>query len=78
MTLNEQLLSEIEAFLAKHDMAPSTFGELCRNDRAFVFLLRAGKVAPRSTSIDAIRKWMADYQAPKRARPKRAAAQAAA
>ena len=36
------LLSEIEAFVAKRDMAESTFGRLAVNDWGFVKRLREG------------------------------------
>jgi len=38
----EELLADIDAFLARHEMAPSTFGAAL-NDRHFVRQLRAGR-----------------------------------
>ena len=42
MTLREELLSEIEDFLARSGMAPGTFGTHVAQDGKFVKRLRAG------------------------------------
>ena len=42
MTITEQLLAEIEAFLMSHDMRPTQFGELACRDRHAVRRLREG------------------------------------
>ncbi len=57
-----EFLDEIEAFLKRHDMAPSTFGRLlCSRDDRFVFRLRAGS-DPRASTISAIRTAMRKYK----------------
>ena len=43
MTITEQLLAEIEAFLVQHDMRPTTFGEMACRDRHLVRWLRQGR-----------------------------------
>jgi len=64
--LHEVLLSEIDAFLARHGMAASRFGALAMGDHRFVFTLRRGS-APRTTTVDRVRAFMRDYR-PKRRR----------
>ncbi len=54
--------AEIDAFLAKHDMAPATFGAEACNDTAFVTDLRDGR-EPRFSTIAKVRAFMADYEA---------------
>lgn len=81
MTLREQFIAEIDAFMARHDMRPSAFGLLAKADRSFVTRLKSGESDPKSTTIDEVRAWMAerDKQLERpRARPKRAASQVAA
>jgi hypothetical protein len=81
MTLREQFLAEIDAFMRRHEMGPSAFGLAARNDGSFVTRLRTGESDPKSSTIDDVRAWMAERDKAlgrKTARPKRAAAQAAA
>lgn len=52
------LLEEIEAFLVRHDMPPSTFGRVARNDASFVFDLRENKRTLRRKTIKEVRAWM--------------------
>jgi len=68
MTAREQLISEIEAFLERHQMYPTTFGRLAANDTALVSRLRNG-ASVRLDTADRLRKFMADYRPPK---PRRA------
>ena len=80
MTLREQFLSEIEAFMRRHDMGQSAFGLAARNDGSFVTRLRTGESDPKSTTIDEVRAWMTERDkalARKSARPKQAATRAA-
>jgi hypothetical protein len=42
MTIREQILSEIEAFLLRTNMPPATFGTRVAKDGKFVFRLRDG------------------------------------
>mgnify|MGYP000876623584 CR=1 FL=1 len=37
--------AEVEAFLERHDMYPTTFGKLCSNNTALVSRIRAGNIA---------------------------------
>lgn len=69
MTAREELLTDIEAFIAKHELRPTHFGLQALNDPAFVFRLRQGK-SVRSDTIDRLREFMRDYRPPKR-RPQR-------
>lgn len=43
MSVSAQVLSEIEAFLQRAQMAPSNFGKHALNDEQFVFRLRKGR-----------------------------------
>lgn len=65
MTAREKLVAEIEAFLVKQDMYPTTFGRLAANDTALVSRLRAG-ASVRLDTAERLRDWMAAYQPPKR------------
>jgi hypothetical protein len=65
-TSREQLLAEIEAFIANHAMSATAFGEIVINDRHLVRRLRAGGSVTLDT-WDRIRAFMADYK-PMRAR----------
>jgi len=77
MTLREELIAEINEFLSRTGMHATAFGLQCRGDGSFVQRLRDGVTDPRASTIDAVRKWMAEadalYRKPKRSRPKRAA-----
>jgi hypothetical protein len=44
----EKFLEKVEQFIAKHEIAPSTFGRIAMADPSFVFKLRQG----RSPSLD--------------------------
>ena len=55
----ELLLTEIEAFLKRHDMKPTVFGRACLNDGHLVRLLRNGKDISLSRA-DKIRRFMAE------------------
>jgi hypothetical protein len=53
----EQLISEIDAFLASQDLKETTFGEAALRDRHFVRQLRAGR-EPRSRTVAKVRQYM--------------------
>jgi topoisomerase IA-like protein len=61
-------------------MPPTRFGVLAVGERTFVRSLRAGR-SPRLVTVDRVRKWMAHYAAPFKAKAeqdrKRAASRAA-
>lgn len=74
MTLSDELLRDIRAFMAAHDMSPTAFGIAAVNDGHFVRDLEAGTDI-RASRVDRVRQFMRDY----RPRPnKRAAYQPAA
>ena len=43
MTDQSTFLSEVESFLVREGLAPTTFGELALSDRHFVRQIRAGR-----------------------------------
>lgn len=55
-------LDDVEAFLEKHQMAPTAFGVGALNDRHFVRQLRAGRRTWSETE-EKVRGFMADYEA---------------
>lgn len=73
-TLSAQLLDEIEDFLMRHRMPPTTLGELFCRDPQFVRQIRAGR-SIRLDTADRLRAWMAAYRphGPRRKREKEAA-----
>jgi hypothetical protein len=63
MSLTEQFLAEVEAFIAKSELNPTDFGKLAINDPNFVFDLREGR-SPSARTIDKVREWMRQFKAP--------------
>ena len=57
MTARDQLLRDIDAFLARHAMPAATFGIQSMNDRAFLYRLRAG-AQPRLDTAEKVRAYM--------------------
>lgn len=57
------LLSEIEAFLETHGMAPTRFGDEALGDRHFVRQLRSGRRVWPETEAK-VRRFMATYRPP--------------
>jgi hypothetical protein len=55
------LLSEIEAFTARHDMSEWAFGEAALNDRHFIRQLRDGRDIRISTH-GRVTRFMAEYR----------------
>lgn len=66
------LLTEIEAFCAAHDMAPTRFGELALNDKPFVSQLKTNRRLWPETEAK-VRQFMRDYR-PQPRTPGKAAA----
>lgn len=62
MSAREKFLAEVEAFMSRHDMPPSTFGRLAMSDATFVFDLRKGQDIKMSTA-DRCRQFMNEYRA---------------
>lgn len=69
MSTREQLLREIEAFLADTGMSAGRFGQSTVGDRAFVGTLRRGR-DPMLRTVDRIRAFIAAERGKKR-RPKK-------
>ena len=59
MSLQEEFATEIEAFLERHVMDPTTFGRLALGDPSFVFDVRGGR-APNLRTIERVRGFMAE------------------
>lgn len=58
----ENLIAQIDAFLAEHGMSDSRFGQLALNDRHFVRQLR-GKRDVRLGTVEKVQRFMATYKA---------------
>lgn len=61
----EELLREIESFLRRNDIPPTTFGRLAANDLGLVRRLRGGSDV-RTATADRLRRFMTDYEGGKR------------
>lgn len=61
MSTREELAKQVEDFLAKHGMAPTTFGVLTTGDRKLVAQLRKGRDV-RTETADILREFMRDYR----------------
>lgn len=59
LSMND-LLQDVESFLTKHGLQPTTLGKTAMNDPNFVFDLRAGRDVLRSTE-QRIRNFMSEY-----------------
>lgn len=59
-TLREQVLEEIDAFLARTGIPETTLGKAALNDTSFVSRFRSG-LDPRAGTIDTVRRFMAEY-----------------
>jgi hypothetical protein len=57
----EELLSDIETFIAAHEMSEWMFGESALRDRHFIRQLR-DKREPRRATIAKVRNFMASYR----------------
>ena len=58
--MEQDLLSQVQAFLAQHGMAPSRFGVLAVNDKNFVRDLSAGRRMWPET-VERVRSFMASH-----------------
>lgn len=62
MMTKQELLTAIEAFCAKHDMAETTFGRKAVNDGKFVGRIRdGGRMWPET--IQRVEAYIAEYEA---------------
>lgn len=68
LTLHQQIVNEIDAFLARTGMTPTRFGVESVGDRSFVTRVRAGRQL-RTDTIEAMRTYMRahDSRPPRRA-----------
>lgn len=73
MSIRDQLLADIERFLARTGMDHTRFGKEALNDPAFVSRLRAGKDV-RTKTIERIRTFMASRPLARRPRAEARAA----
>lgn len=58
MSVHEELLSEIEAFLVARNISPTRFGIDAMRNPSFVFDLRRGTPSPTAKTIDRCREFM--------------------
>lgn len=68
MNLREQVIAEIETFLAHTGMAETTLGRKAMNDPAFIGRFRSDETDPRLGTVDRLRKFMREYVPPERPR----------
>ena len=61
MSITDQLLAEIEAFLIRHDMASSTFGRISSRDPHILPWLRKGN-GITTRRYEHLKKFMANYE----------------
>lgn len=61
MSTHQQLLAEIEAFLKRHDVRPTTFGLRAVNDAKLVANLRSGADVTTRT-LDRVRTYMRSFE----------------
>lgn len=66
--------SQIEEFIERHDLSPTTFGLWAMNDSRFVFDLQAGRRTFHETQ-EKVRTFMAAYEAKQAAKLARHQAQ---
>ena len=82
MSLRDDFLTEIEAFIRAHGLTATGFGKQCLNDQTFVFELRKPKDQggrdPKADTVDRVRAWMREYQPPARPTQRHVGASAAA
>jgi hypothetical protein len=61
----EDLLLEVESFLERNNISPTTFGRLAVNDLGLVRRLRSGADV-RTATADRLRNFMTEYEGGKR------------
>ena len=69
-TIAQSFLAEIERFLASAGLEPTALGKQALGDPNFVFDLRKGR-SPSTRTIDKVRGWIAQQQAPAASRASR-------
>lgn len=78
ISIRDQLLSEIETYIAASGMTATDFGRTVMNDSAFVHRLRGG-LGVKAQTIDKVRAWMVAHPLDRpRRRPRRTDSRAAA
>ena len=60
MTRAEEFIADVEAFMARHDITPTTFGKEALNDPNFVPDIRGGR-KPGLGSVDRVYDFMRRY-----------------
>ncbi len=63
MSTRDQVLEEIESFMARHGMSAGDFGIKCMRNPSFVYRLREGHDI-RASSIDKVRAFIAARDRP--------------
>lgn len=76
MSIKDDLINDIDAYLARSGMTATEFGVAVLNDTAFVHRLRRGKDV-RVATVEKVRAWMRDHPLARR-RPRKAEARSAA
>jgi sulfate adenylyltransferase subunit 2 len=61
--LGDQFLADIDRFLERYGVDPTTFGKQALGDPSFVFDLRKGR-SPSAKTMDKVRDWMHRHEAP--------------
>lgn len=71
MKTREQILADIEAYIARTGMSARTFGIKAVSDSAFVYRMRAAKAKANYTwsTLEKIERFMADNPPSKKKRP---------
>lgn len=64
--IEDELLAEIEAYIAQHNLSPTRFGVLSINDGHLVHQLRAGALDIKASRINRIRAFMQGPPRPRR------------
>lgn len=77
MIEQDDILAEVEVFLARHAMGTAAFGRMTLNDPNFVTDLRSGRDIRRSTVVK-LRNFMASYRPSRRRTRGNGSAQVAA
>ena len=68
-TTREELLEQIEAYMARHEMSARDFGVALKNDTAFVYRLRRGRGLSDKT-VDRVRRFIQPAPLERRRRKK--------
>lgn len=57
---------EIERFLERSRMTPTTFGKVCLNDGSFIADLRKGERLPTVRTLNKVRTFIKEWRPPKK------------